>query len=348
MQGSQMKIKIPKWILGIVVILALIGSFASGYYVAPRSNPLKPMLLRLDFPVSGYHVGPFVALDQGYYRDQGIDLTIGGGRGSEQTVLEVATGTAQFGFANLDQLIDARKLGYDLVMTGMFFNRPPYGFSYRTADALTTPQSLIGKTVTASAGNEEYIRKWFAANGIDMDKQVHYVTMDWGVGLSQLLVDQIDALFSYYGSLYTLAWLQGQVQNVPMSFQFMGDSQWAVYGSGFCVSRSLIQSDPKLVEGFMRATWMGYDYYAKHPQDAINILLKYHPEINDTQAKVGASQSLELAMVPETLQHGYGYMLENKVATTIQLLGENMKASDVYTNDYVFSDLKPPTTAPPV
>lgn len=340
--------KIPKWGLALVLIAALAGSFAAGYYVAPKgSSGNRAMTLLLDFAVSGYHVGPYVALDKGFYRDEGIDITIRGGRGSEQTVLEVGTGSADFGFSNLDDMIRARKAGYDEVMIGMFFNTPPYGFSTLKSDDITKPSDFIGKTITYDAGDQEYLTKWFAANGIDMQTQVPSETMDWEVRLSELLLGRIHGVYAYYGSLDTMVVSAAQERGIETSFLFLGDFNWTVYGSGWVTTKKLIDENPTLVEGFMRATWKGYDYYVNHPDESIDILAKYNPEIDTAVAKISASESLEMAIAPETLEHGYGYMLNDKIVGTLDKVEVQMNAADIYTNQFVFSDLKPPTTAPP-
>lgn len=80
--------------------------------------------LRLDFVPSGYH-GPFyVALDKGYYREEGLEVRIGRGFGSTDTIKRVSTGADTFGFADLYTAIKGVSEGTKMARTDLR-NMPP-------------------------------------------------------------------------------------------------------------------------------------------------------------------------------------------------------------------------------
>jgi hypothetical protein len=61
-----------------------------------------------DFGFNGRHAYYYVALDKGYYKAAGMDVKIVRGQGSTDAVKQVASGTAQFGFADTSAVIFAK------------------------------------------------------------------------------------------------------------------------------------------------------------------------------------------------------------------------------------------------
>ena len=61
-----------------------------------------------DFGFNGRHAYYYVALDKGYYKAAGLDVTIARGQGSTDAVKQVASGTAQIGFADTSAVIFAK------------------------------------------------------------------------------------------------------------------------------------------------------------------------------------------------------------------------------------------------
>jgi NitT/TauT family transport system substrate-binding protein len=51
----------------------------------------------LDFTISGYHAPFFMAQAKGYFTEQGLEVSIGRGYGSGDTVKKVAAGVADVG-----------------------------------------------------------------------------------------------------------------------------------------------------------------------------------------------------------------------------------------------------------
>src|SRR5699024_2664372 len=80
------------------ILLGLSGTAVA--YASDATAPGETVTLSLEWLISGRHVGFYVALENGYYEDQGLDVTIKRGYGSGDTVKRVATGRAVFGIAD--------------------------------------------------------------------------------------------------------------------------------------------------------------------------------------------------------------------------------------------------------
>ena len=87
--------------LRLVTLLAL----ALGAGTAAAQTPVK---FALDWKFEGPAAPYFVAIDKGYYKAEGLDVTIHQGNGSVEGINRVASGTYAFGFADINSLVKFR------------------------------------------------------------------------------------------------------------------------------------------------------------------------------------------------------------------------------------------------
>ena len=128
------------------------------------------MELRLDYdrPEEGPGSGPltvgwFLAQDKGYFKEEGLDVTIDQGEGSAASIPKVAAGAYQAGFGDLNALIDlaAKRPAEAPVGVFMLYNTPPFTIVVKKDSPIRTPKDLEGKTVAVNLGSnfEELLRK---------------------------------------------------------------------------------------------------------------------------------------------------------------------------------------------
>src|SRR5262245_50379644 len=82
--------------------------------VASAAGAAEKVKVGLDLTVSGYHAPWMVAQRKGYFTEQGLDVTIGRGFGSGDTVKRVANGEIDVGFHHTANLIIASSEGAQL------------------------------------------------------------------------------------------------------------------------------------------------------------------------------------------------------------------------------------------
>ncbi len=72
-----------------------------------------------------------MALEKGYYKDAGLDVTIDSGKGSLDAIPKVASGTYQFGFADINSLIKFKDQNPNSELKGilMVYDKPPFALS---------------------------------------------------------------------------------------------------------------------------------------------------------------------------------------------------------------------------
>src|SRR5712664_1470148 len=94
-----------KTMMGALAVLAASATFA------PAQDAVS---LRLNWYLGGLHVPFYYGKERGFYKDEGIDLTINEGRGSANTVQVVAAGSDTFGLADSSSVVLTASKGAEI------------------------------------------------------------------------------------------------------------------------------------------------------------------------------------------------------------------------------------------
>ena len=98
-----------------------------------QEKPLTKITFSLDFIPLGRHAPWYAAIAEGYYKDEGLDVSIIPSQGTAQTIQAVEAGTAQIGFTDVPSLVLARANGAKLKMVAVNYEKAPYAiFSLST------------------------------------------------------------------------------------------------------------------------------------------------------------------------------------------------------------------------
>jgi NitT/TauT family transport system substrate-binding protein len=145
-------------------------------FAAAGAGAQTPVKFTLDWRYEG-PAAPFtVALEKGYFKAEGLDVTVDTGNGSRDTIGRVAAGTYDIGTGDVNSLIRFRdETGVDLKAVMMIYDAPPFAIVGRKSQGVTTdPKSLVAKKFGAPAADGAYAQ-WpifRAVNALDDSKMV--------------------------------------------------------------------------------------------------------------------------------------------------------------------------------
>ena len=233
----------------------------------------------LDWKFEGPSAPYFLAVDDGFYADAGLDVEISEGKGSLDAIPKVATGAYPVGFADINSLMKFldQNPGAPVTAVMMVYDKPPFAVVGRKDLGVNTPKDLEGKVLGAPPPDGAWAQfPIFAAEtGLDMDK----ITVDpvgFPVREPMLAQGKVDAIAGFsFSSTLNLKRL-----GVPLDQQsvlLMADYGVALYGNAIIVNTDYAKAHPDEITGFIEATAQGWKAAIADPGKAVDALIKRNP-----------------------------------------------------------------------
>ncbi len=275
---------------GVVALLAaallLAGASGCGGSGAEPGAPQGATLV-LDFTPNAVHSGIYAAQHEGYYGDNGVDLTIRQPGESTDAPKLLASGRTKFAILDIHDLGIARERGLDLVGVMPLVQRPLAAVIARGDRGIERPKGLEGRTVgvTGLPSDEAVVDSEVSADGGD-PAAVRRVTIGFNA-ISSLAAGKVDAATGFWNA----EGVELRRQDVPIHI-FKVDR----YGAPpypeliLTTTRKTLKRDPDLVGSVVDATWRGYELTVQNPAQGLDDLLAEVPSLEraDQQAQLRA------------------------------------------------------------
>lgn len=282
----------------------------------------------LDFKFEGPSAPFVVPLDNGYYKAEGLDVTIDSAAGSVEPINRVAAGTYDMGFADVNSLMKFRDANPAMPIKAVFmvYNRPPFAVVGRKSRGVSAPKDLEGKKLGAPAADGAFAQ-WpifVEANKIDASK-VTVENVGFPVREPMLAAGQVDAITGFSFSSFINLKDKGVAVD-DISVLLMADYGVNLYGNVVIVNPKFAAEHPDAVKGFLRAFLKGLKETVKSPDTAVNSVLKR----NDVAKKATELERLNMALrdnvvTAEVKANGWGGIDAARFAKAIDQIGLSYK-----------------------
>ena len=297
----------------LTIVAATIGVF-----VAPQVFA-KDVTFVTDYGVNGRHAAYYVALDKGYYTQEGLNVTIVRGGGSADAIKKVAAGKAELGFADAGSLVLAR--GNDDVpvkLVSVIYQQAPHALYAIAGNGITKPQDLIGRKVADSATSSVAVMfgAYAKAAGLPKDS-VHFIIADGTATPAMLATGRADAIGQYSVGEPLLAKVVAPRKLVRLAYKDVGLD---FYSNGIIASEDTIKNDPETVRKFVAATIRGYKEAFRDPVEAGQILHRMQREVDEDIGTGETRAVAELSDIPGT---PVGSMNAEKMQKTIDIVSNS-------------------------
>jgi NitT/TauT family transport system substrate-binding protein len=329
--------------LGRIGLLAAASALA-----ATTASAQTAIKFSLDFKFEGPAAPFVVAIDKGYFKAEGLDVTIDTAGGSLEPINRVASGTYDMGFGDINSLIKFRDAnpGTPIKAVFMVYNKPAFSIVGRKSRGVSSPKDLEGKKLGAPPPDGAYAQ-WpifVQANGIDASK-VTIVSVGFPVREPMLASGEVDAITGFSFSSYINLKDRGVPAN-DITVLLMADYGVNLYGNTIMVNPKFAAEKPEAVKAFLRAFTKGLHETIKNPATAVESVLKR----NDVAKKEVELERLQIALkdniiTPEVRKIGFGAVDADRfdksieqIALTYQFKNAKPKGSEVFDASFLPAD----------
>jgi NitT/TauT family transport system substrate-binding protein len=312
-------------------------ALASAAMPAKAETPIK---FSLDWKFEGTQAPFLVGLDKGYFKAEGLDVTVDTSGGSVEPINRIASGTYDMAFADINSMIKFRDQNPQnpLKAAYMVYSNPPFAIVGRKSRGISDPKSLEGKKLGAPAPDGAYAQ-WpifVAANNIDAAK-VTIMNVGFPVREPMLVAGDVDAITGFSFSSYINVKYSGIPQD-DIVVMLMSDYGLKLYGNAILVNPKFASEKPDAVKAFLRAFNKALKDTAANPAEAIGAVLKR----NEVAKRDVELDRLQIALrdnilTPEVKANGLGGVdadrLEKsieQIAVTYKFKGDKPKGSDLF------------------
>src|SRR5215203_4006771 len=288
------------------------------------ANAQTAIKFSLDFKFEGPAAPFLVAIDKGYFKAEGLDVTIDTAAGSLEPINRVASGTYEMGFGDINSLIKFRDANPATPIKAVFmvYNKPAFSIVSRKSRGVEKPKDLEGKVLGAPAPDGAYAQwKIFVqANGIDASK-VKIENVGFPVREPMLQNGQVDAITGFsFSSFINLKSMGLPVEDIVV--MLMADYGVNLYGNTIIVNPKFAAEKPEAVKGFLRAFVKGLKDTVKDPSTAVDSVIKR----NDVAKKPVELERLRMALkdnivTKEVQSNGYGAVDNDRLTKSIDQIG---------------------------
>lgn len=299
----------------------------------------------LDWKFEGPAAGFFLALDKGYFKEEGLDVTIDTGNGSVEAIPRVASGAYQMGFGDINSVIKFLDEDPSQKVTAvmMVYDKPVFALVGRKSLGITDdPKSVEGKKLGAPPPDGAFAQ-WVAFKevaGID-DSAITIESIGFPVREPMLASGDVDAVFGFAFSVILNLKAQG-VPDEDIASILFADHGLELYGNAVLVNEDFAAANPEAVTGFLKALAKGYADAVADPAEgaaaiiAVNEVLD--PAIEQERLQMAIDMNIK---TPYVIENGMGGVDIDKLAASIETLkvsmglAGNITAADVFDPQYL-------------
>jgi NitT/TauT family transport system substrate-binding protein len=253
-----------------VLILCLL---AGGCERHRNTSGLTPVTLQTDWYPQPEHGGFYDAQIRGYYKEEGLDVTILPGGPYVNSDSQLSVGATQFAMRSSDNVLQAISNGVPIVAVAATMQRDPQAVMVHQNSPVHTFQDLDGHAVAIRLGLStwfDYLVKRYQL------KNVREIPATYSVANFLQDPDYIQQIFVTSEPFFA------RQAGVPVRTMLISETGYNPYRV-FVTSRSFLQQHPDIVAKFVRASLRGWRDYLKNPDDINAAIARLNPAMSVPQ-----------------------------------------------------------------
>lgn len=269
---------------------------AAGLCFFSSSFALENVTLQLKWTHHFQFAGYYAAIEQGYYREAGLNVHIAEATPGTDPVARVMNGEAQFGVGTSSLLLE-RNAGKPLVALAVIFQHSPYAIYTAKYKGIENLRDLVDKRVMLAPQADElfaYLKK----EGIPLEriKRVQH-----SFNPQDLIDGKVDAISGYVSNQ------PYYFERARFAYQTFTPRMAGIdfYGDNLFTSEQEISNHPERVRAFREASLRGWRYARDHRNEVVDLILQKYSKQHPRDYLVFESDQMIPLLQPDLVDIGY-------------------------------------------
>ena len=265
-------------LISIIILAVLLTSCTAA---ATPSAALTPVKLPLGYVPNVQFAPLYVAIEKGYFKEEGLDVTLDYNMETDSVAL-LGAGKLQFAIVSGEQVLLGRGKGLPVVYAAAWYNNFPVGVIVDPAKNVSSPADLKGLNIGLPGtygANYIGLRALLSAGGLT-EEDVKLTPVGYTQAES-FTSKKVDAASIYATNEPVMLKEKG----VDYSLLKVSDYTTLV-ANGLATNEETIKTNPELVRGMVKAMLRGVDNVVKDPDGAYEICKKYVENLDKADTKV--------------------------------------------------------------
>ncbi|HUB28409.1 MAG TPA: ABC transporter substrate-binding protein [Terracidiphilus sp.] len=261
--------------LRFIALIVLSAAAVVAVGCRPQSSTtsgLTPVKLQLDWYPQPEHGGFFTAQQQGFYKAEGLDVTIVPLPQYGSVAQLVTSGKADFGLGSSDQILEWDSNGLPLIAVGATMQHDPQAIMVHANSPVHDFKDLDGRTVATQTG-ATWLKYVIARYNLKNVRQIPTT-----LSIASFLADpnHIQQIFVTSEPFFA------KQAGADVRTFLISSSGYDPYRVQF-TSRDFAAQHPDVVAKFVRASIRGWNAYLQNPETTNKYLLTLNPALNPAQ-----------------------------------------------------------------
>jgi signal transduction histidine kinase len=264
---------------------------------AQTSEALEPVRLQLKWRHQFQFAGYYAAIEQGYYREAGLDVELIEAVPGQNPVEAVFAGKAEFGVGNSDLLL-SRAEGKPAVVLAAIYQHSPLALVARVTPGITAMQDLHNRPMMMVESEKAEILAYFKHEGVNLaglDIRPH----------SQRIEDFIEGKVDAMSAYVTDQPFMLKEAGVDYLIFLARSGGIDFYGDNLFTTEEQVRNHPERVKAFRAASLRGWDYALAHQEEMVDLIFtRYTTRHSREHLLFEAAKTAEL-MHPGVIEVGH-------------------------------------------
>ena len=300
-------------LLCLTLVLLVSASTVGSARVESTNRPLDRVRLQLKWKHQFQFAGYYAAIEQGFYRAVGLEVTLLEPPPSIEPGQQVVRGNAEFGVASSD-LVVMRAHGSRVVALAPIYQHSPLVFLVSANSGISHIHELSGKRVAIESHAAELLAylqyERLPLTSLDLSSHSYDV--------SELIDGKVDALSAYSTDEPFL------LEEAGLDYLLFNPRAGGIdfYGDTLFTTQEQIEKHPERVRNFLNASLQGWEYALEHSDEIVDLILTRYSQRHTREHLAFEAEKTRRLILPDVVEIGYNNLGRwRHIADTYRELG---------------------------